>query len=94
MAFEGQRLNNADQDAVYVDLSKYLLDETLSSLAKDCLEYVDDKSTFEYTANLARFQLMAKQHTEAIQSYQTLMEMDAKWLPGYIECGHAHIALK
>jgi tetratricopeptide (TPR) repeat protein len=37
---------------------------------------------------------MARQYHESIESYHSLMEMDAKWLPGYIECGHAHIVLK
>ena len=65
-------------------MSKYLLDETLYCLAKDCLEHVSDKSTFAYQANLARYSLMSKNLNEAIATYQTLMEMDAKWLPGYI----------
>jgi len=55
VAYDGQRLSDTDQDKVYVDLSKYLLDETLFSLAKDCLDYVEDKSTFDYLANQAKF---------------------------------------
>jgi len=37
---------------------------------------------------------LARQHQDAILTYQTLIDMDAKWLTGYIECGHAYIALK
>lgn len=37
---------------------------------------------------------MSRQYYEAIQSYQQLIELDAKWLTSYIESGHAHIALK
>lgn len=55
VAFDGQRLNSADQDAVYIELSKYLLDETLYVLAKDCLEYIEDKNTFDFLANCAKF---------------------------------------
>lgn len=94
IAFDGHRLNDQDQDCVYLDLSKYLLDETLFSLSKDCLEYVNDKQTFDYLANTARYNLMSRQYNDAISSYQTLQELDAKWLPGYIECGHANIMLK
>lgn len=54
VAYDGHRLNDADQDAVYVDLGKYLLDETLSTLAKDILDSVEDKGTFDYLACQAR----------------------------------------
>jgi tetratricopeptide (TPR) repeat protein len=63
-------------------------------LAKECLEYVEDKSTFAYQSQMAKYLSMTRQYPEAIQTYQTLMEMDATWLPGYIEAGHANIQLK
>lgn len=69
VAYEGQRLTSTDQDAVYVDVSKFLLDETLCGLAKDCLDYVEDKSTFDYQANLARFYLQSRQFNDAIATY-------------------------
>jgi len=70
------------------------LDETLPEFAQACLEYVDDKASFLYQSNLARIQLMSKQNTEAITTYVNLMEMDPKWLPAYIEAGHAYLNLK
>lgn len=75
-------------------MAKYLLDQTLPGLAKECLDYVEDKSTFAYQSQMAKYQLMTRQYQDAINTYQTLMEMDATWLPGYIEAGHANIQLK
>lgn len=37
---------------------------------------------------------MSKQNTEAITTYVNLIEMDPKWLPAYIEAGHAYLNLK
>ena len=37
---------------------------------------------------------MTRQNTEAIATYANLMELDAKWLPAYIEAGHAYLNLR
>ena len=37
---------------------------------------------------------MTKQNNEAITTYLRIQDMDAKWLPAYIETGHAYLNLK
>jgi tetratricopeptide (TPR) repeat protein len=37
---------------------------------------------------------MTRLNTEAIATYVNLMDLDAKWLPAYIETGHAYLDLK
>lgn len=58
------------------------------------LENVEDKQSFDYLSCVAKMQQMSGEYREAINMYEQLVDMDAKWLNGYINWGHCLHQLK
>lgn len=89
LGFEGKRLNDEQQDEIWLDLTKFLLAESLSGLATKSLGYVQNKENIQALNFLADVHMQRKNFAEAQTCLRNILENEPTDLTSNTLLGNA-----
>lgn len=93
-AFNNVRLNQEEENTLYMDLAEFLLEKSLSNLSLKCLDYVTEKDSVKVLFCMTKAKMLKLKYQEAAEDlYNLFTNVDQTLTDAYIMFGHCKFIL-